>query len=212
VARALIAKSQRERIVDATAAIVAEKGLAKLTIPEISRRANVSNQTFYEMYSSKHDACLGAEKVGMHQALRVTRDAYDADQSDWPLAVAAGLRALIDYLASEPAHAHLSVVETFAASPEALDIRDASLRAFTAHLGGGEARIEQAPSIAVEAVAGGVWQVLHRYIAERRIGELEVLSAQIVYLALTPFVGVDAALRAALPAKPSAQRRRAASA
>ncbi|HEX4189084.1 MAG TPA: TetR/AcrR family transcriptional regulator [Solirubrobacteraceae bacterium] len=112
IPRPLIAKSQRERIVDATAAIVAEKGLAKLTIPEIARRASVSNQTFYEMYSSKHDAFLGAQRVGMHQALRVTDEAYTAHAKDWPLAVAAGLRALIGYLSSEPAHAHLTVVDT----------------------------------------------------------------------------------------------------
>ncbi len=67
--RQLIVKSQRERIVDATAAIVAEKGLAALTIPEIARRANVSHQTFYDIYTSKHEAFLGAQKVGMHQAL-----------------------------------------------------------------------------------------------------------------------------------------------
>ncbi|HLH13985.1 MAG TPA: TetR family transcriptional regulator, partial [Solirubrobacteraceae bacterium] len=42
--RQFIIKSQRERIVDATAAIVAEKGLAALTVPEIARRANVSHQ------------------------------------------------------------------------------------------------------------------------------------------------------------------------
>jgi AcrR family transcriptional regulator len=195
--RPLIAKSQRERIVDATAAIVAEKGLAKLTIPEIARRANVSNQTFYEMYASKHDAFLGAQKVGMHQALHITIDAYRAHEDDWPLAVAAGLRALIGYLSSEPAHAHLSVVDTFAASPEALDIREASLRAFAAYLRGGHEPSREVPTIAAEAVAGGVWQVLHRYIAEDRFAGLRDASSQIVYLALTPFVGPTEAARAA---------------
>ena len=65
---------------DATAAIVAERGLAALTIPEIARRANVSNQTFYDIYSSKHEAFLGAQKVGMHQALRITVEAYEAQR------------------------------------------------------------------------------------------------------------------------------------
>ena len=120
-----IVKSQRERIVDATAAIVAEKGLAGLTIPEIARRANVSHQTFYEIYATKHDAFLGAQKVGMHQALRVTVEAYDsARPRTGRAAVAAGLRALIDYLVSEPAHAHLTLVDTFGASPEAIEIRE----------------------------------------------------------------------------------------
>ena len=70
--RDVVVKSQRERIVDATAAIVAEKGFAGLTIPEIASRANVSHETFYEMYPTKHDAFLGAQKIGLHQALRVT--------------------------------------------------------------------------------------------------------------------------------------------
>ncbi|HWX51965.1 MAG TPA: TetR/AcrR family transcriptional regulator [Solirubrobacteraceae bacterium] len=194
----LIAKSQRERIVDATAAIVAEKGLAKLTIPEIARRANVSHQTFYEMYPSKHDAFLGAQKVGMHQALHVTIDAYDAHKYSWPLAVSAGLRALIDYLSSEPAHAHLSVVDTFAASPEALDIRQRALRAFAAYLRRGHELAEGVPSVAAEAIAGGIWQVLHHYIATGRIAELPALAPQISYFALTPFLGAEKAAETAL--------------
>jgi AcrR family transcriptional regulator len=203
IPRPLIAKSQRERIVDATAAIVAEKGLAKLTIPEIARRANVSHQTFYEMYPSKHDAFLGAQKVGMHQALHVTIDAYATHEDDWPQAVAAGLRALIDYLSSEPAHAHLSVVDTFAASPEALDIREKALRAFAAYLRRGYELAGDVPPVAAEAIAGGIWQVLHRYIAEERIAELPAASAQIIYFALTPFVGPQrAADTARQPSEP----------
>ncbi|HWX95537.1 MAG TPA: TetR/AcrR family transcriptional regulator [Solirubrobacteraceae bacterium] len=196
--RPLIEKSQRERIVDATAAIAAEKGLAKLTIPEIARRANVSHQTFYEMYPSKLDAFLGAQKVGLHQALHVTIDAYAMHEDDWPRAIAAGLRALIGYLSSEPAHAHLSVVDTFAASPEALDIREAALRAFAAYLRRGHQLAGDVPRVAAEAIAGGIWQVLHRYIAEDRIAELPAASAQIVYFALTPFVGPQKAAETAL--------------
>jgi AcrR family transcriptional regulator len=198
VPRLLIAKSQRERIVDATAAIVAEKGLAKLTIPEIAHRANVSHQTFYEIYPSKRDAFLGAQKVGMHQALRVTIDAYQQHEDDWPLAVAAGLRALIDYLSSEPAHAHLSVVDTFAASPEALDIRDTALAAFAAYLRRGYELSGAVPSVAPEAIAGGIWQVLHGYIANDRIAELPAAAPHLIYFALTPVLGPQRAAATAL--------------
>jgi AcrR family transcriptional regulator len=198
IPRQFITKSQRERIVDATAAIVAEKGLAKLTIPEIARRANVSLQTFYEIYASKHDAFLGAQKVGMHQALQISAEAYDAHGDSWPCAVAAGLRALIDYLSSEPAHAHLSVVDTFAASPEAIDIRDTALRAFATFLGPGCALAPELPPIASEAVVGGIWQILHHYIASNRLAELPDAACQLTYLALTPFLGPREAAAAAL--------------
>jgi AcrR family transcriptional regulator len=190
--RQFIVKSQQERIVDATAAIVAEKGLAALTIPEIARRANVSHQTFYDIYSSKHDAFLGAQKVGMHQALTVAVDAYQARQDDWPRAAQAGIHALIDYLASEPAHAHLSVVDTFAACPEAIEIRNSTLSAFATYFGPAYELARghmDVPAIAAEAIAGGIWQVLHYYVENDCLAELPGAAPQLTYFALTPFMG-----------------------
>jgi AcrR family transcriptional regulator len=201
--RQFIVKSQRERIVDATAAIVAERGLAALTIPEIARRANVSHQTFYSIYSSKHDAFLGAQKVGMHQALAVAVEAYQAQQPEWPRAARAGLCALIDYLASEPAHAHLSLVDTFAACPEAIEIRDSTLQAFAAYLAPGYELARsgvQVPAIAAEAITGGIWQILHHYIESDCIAELPGAAAQLTYFALTPFLGATDAAAYALSA------------
>jgi len=190
--RQVIVKSQQERIVDATTAIVAEKGLAALTIPEIARRANVSHQTFYDIYPSKHDAFLGAQKVGFHQALGVAVAAYEAEQDDWPRAVAAGVRALLEYLASEPAHAHLTVVDTFAACPQAIEIRSAALRSFATYLAPGYELARagtKAPAIAAEATVGGVWQVLHHYVENDCIAELPGAAGQLIYVALTPFLG-----------------------
>jgi AcrR family transcriptional regulator len=202
--RQSIVKSQRERIVDATAAIVAEKGLAALTIPEIARRANVSNQTFYGIYASKHEAFLGAQKVGLHQALGVTAAAYEAAGPDWPRAIAAGLRALIDYLASEPAHAHLALVDTFAANPEAIEIRNASMRAFASYLQPGRALASPdvtVPAIAGEAVVGGIWQVLHHYVENACIDQLPEATPQLTYMVLTPFIGAQPAAEVARAAK-----------
>jgi AcrR family transcriptional regulator len=189
--RQFIVKNQRERIVDATAAIVAEKGLQGLTIPEIARRANVSHQTFYEMYPTKDDAFLGAQKIGLHQALGITGQAYEAQGEDWPMGVAAGIRALLDYLASEPAHAHLTVVDTFAASPLATEIRDTGMHAFTAYLQPGYhySSARSVPGIAPEAIAGGIWQALHNHIEHEPIEDIAGLAPQLVYVALAPFIG-----------------------
>ena len=217
LSRKFIVNSQRERIVDATAAIVAAKGLAGLTIPEIARRANVSHQTFYEIYDTKHDAFLGALKVGMHQALLVLAKAYDAHAEDWPRAVAAGLEALIDYLVSEPAHAHLSLVDTFAASPEAIEIRDSALHAFSRlpqpGLRAGREAGREVPAIAAEAITGGVWQILHDYVDNGRISELPDVAPQIIYLALVALprsseAAAGAAQLSAAPCRPSVGRSR----
>ena len=191
--RQFIVKSQRERIVDATAAIVAEKGLAALTIPEIARRANVSHQTFYDIYRSKHDAFLGAQKVGMHQALGIAVAGLRGRRRGLAARGARGARALIDYLASEPAHAHLSLVDTFAACPEAIEIRnvdDAGASPPTSspayELAAARARCRRSPP---RPWLGGVWQIMHHYIENDRIDELRAAAPQLTYFALTPFVG-----------------------
>ncbi len=200
LAREEVVKSQRERIVDATAAIVAEKGFAGLTIPEIASRANVSHETFYEMYPTKHDAFLGTQKVGLHQALRVTAEAYGANEAEWHDGVAAGIHALTEFVCSEPAHAHLTLVDTFGASPAAIEIRESALAAFTDYLHPGfehaPAHLE-VPQIAAEAVAGGIWQVLHHYIEHERMHELCDAAPQLVYLTLNPFTGPELAAETA---------------
>jgi AcrR family transcriptional regulator len=201
--RELILKSQRERIVDATAAIVAEKGLAALTISEISRRASISNETFYSIYPSKHDAFLGAQKVGMHQALQITARAYGACEEDWPRAVGAGICALLGYLASEPAHARLALVETLAASPDAILVRQRAMEAFRVFLTPGTMLAEAppgGPELVPEAIAGGIWQVLHHCIESGSAATLPEIAPQLTYFSLAPFLGAERAAEAALSA------------
>jgi AcrR family transcriptional regulator len=200
--REAIEKSQRERIVDATAAIAAEKGLAALTIPEIAKRANISNQTFYAIYSSKNDAFLGAQKIGLHQALRIALSAYDSHGEDWPRAVAAGIAALLEYLASEPAHAHLTLVDTFAANPEAIQIRQEGMTGFRSYLMPGFELSGEGPQagseVIAEAITGGIWQVLHHYIEKDSTAALPGVAPQLTYFALAPFLGAEQAATVAL--------------
>jgi AcrR family transcriptional regulator len=207
--RHFIVKNQRERIVDATAEIVAEKGLAALTIPDIAKRANVSHQTFYEMYPTKQDAFLGAQKVGLHQALGIAVEAYETYTDDWPRGVAAGLRALLGYLASEPSHAHLTVVDTFAASPLATEIRDTGLHAFASYLQPGFHFPvgRSAPEIAPEAIAGGIWQVLHHYVEHDMLEQLPCAAPQLTFFTLAPFLGAKQAALIARQADKAAAKK-----
>jgi AcrR family transcriptional regulator len=199
--REVVASSQRERILDATAEIVAEKGLAALTIPEIASRANVSHETFYEMFKTKMDAFLGAQKVGMEAALGGGVSAWEAHMPDWPRAIDAGLRGVVGYLVSEPAYAHLTFVDAFGASPETIVIRDELLRAFATYFEPGYELGPEGfavPAITAEAAVGGCWQVIHQYIDNDRIDELEAAAPQLVYVLLTGFIGSERAAEAAL--------------
>ena len=98
----------------------------------------------------------------------------------------------MEFLASEPAHAHLTLVDTFAASPEAIEIRNASMRAFAGYLQPGyklAAPGRDVPAVAAEAVVGGIWQVFHYYIENECASQLPEAAPQLTYMALTPFIG-----------------------
>ena len=61
---------------------------------------------FYEHFADKEDAFLVAYEVGHGKALASVERAYMAE-SDWRLAVRAGIGALFGFLASEPSFAHI---------------------------------------------------------------------------------------------------------
>jgi hypothetical protein len=63
---------------------------------------------------------------------------------------------------------------------------------FASYLGPGYAlggASGEVPAIAAEAVAGGIWQVLHHYIENDSLGGLTGTGPQLTYFALTPFLG-----------------------
>ena len=108
------------------------------------------------------------------------------------------MRALLDYLASEPAHAHLNLVDTFAVTPEAIEIRNATMQGFAAYLRPGyEIAAKQhtdVTAVAGEAITGGIWQVLHHYVEKSIcVAKLPLAAPQLTYMALTPFLGPVAA-------------------
>src|SRR5207342_1518423 len=49
----VIARSQRERLLDAAIDVVAEKGYGATTVADLSKEAGISRTTFYEMFEDK---------------------------------------------------------------------------------------------------------------------------------------------------------------
>src|SRR5271167_851895 len=60
LSRAEVENHQRERILAATIAAVGTKGYGATTIGDITRRARVSRDTFYEQFASKEACFLAA--------------------------------------------------------------------------------------------------------------------------------------------------------
>lgn len=193
VSRSFVVHNQRERILDALANLSAAKGFGATTIPEIVQEAAVSVQAFYEHFSGKEDAFLVAYELGHRKALAIVERAYESHE-DWPAAVHAGIGVLFDFLASEPAYAHLALIDALTASPKAAAIAHDGMKPYTAMLEPGiDFGVNSYPpaSVAVEATTGALMELCFVYVANERTRDLPNVAARAGDIALRPFLGVS---------------------
>lgn len=180
--------SQRERIIRGTARVAVENSYGALSIPAISAAAGVSNQTFYEFFTSKRDAFLAAfqEIAGRAQGLTVEAMTTAADPLD---AIGIGVRALLEHIAENELFARLAFFELAMAGPTAMDHADAVLDHFTALIDPGAAagrRSGSASETIREAIGSGIWNVIQHEIFHGKRADLPNLAPEITRLALAP--------------------------
>src|SRR3954464_7556371 len=127
--REVVEASQRGRLLDAMAQVVAGKGYGATSVADVIATAGVSRKTFYEHFRDKLDCFLAAYDLGVEVLLATVR-AAGAGEND-PLAVTrARTRAYLRTLSKEPASARTFLVDVAAAGPEALERRRAVHRQF----------------------------------------------------------------------------------
>jgi AcrR family transcriptional regulator len=196
--RGFVEFNQRERIFDAIARLTARDGYQALNLEDIAAVAAVSLQTFYSHFENKEEAFLATYEVGHTRAKAAVNRALK-HQTNWIGGVRAGALALLEFLASEPALAHLSCVDILIAYPHVAG-RVAEANAAYAELLDMDI-VEGAPSkppmpIVGEAIVGGVFELLNDYILRGYTRRLPELADHVSYIALTPFIGRDAAAAA----------------
>ena len=200
VSRSFVVHSQRERILDAVTNLTAAHGYIDLKVEGIAEQAAVSLKAFYEHFADKEDAFLVAYEIGHAKALASTERAYTA-AGDWKLGVRAGLAALFDFLAAEPAFAHIALVDALVATELTAERSNIGVDALARMLVPGQ---EEAPGqtplapVTIEAIAGGIFELCLHYAFQDRISELPELTPSATYIALAPFIGGKEAARVAL--------------
>ncbi|PZS40503.1 MAG: hypothetical protein DLM62_02545 [Pseudonocardiales bacterium] len=124
--------AQRERLLRAVIAAVAQTGFADLTVTDIVRGARVSKAAFYVHFADKEDCFLAATREGGHLMLDRVADAArrlpagtSADE-----ALRASIAAFLGFLAGEPAFARAFYVDMPAAGPRAVQRIEAALHKF----------------------------------------------------------------------------------
>lgn len=175
----------------------AAKGFAAITVNDIVQEARVSRHTFYEHFPSGKEECfVAAFDEALGYLLAAIREAVERETTA-PARLRAGLTAVVELLAAEPALARLFVVEVFSAGPEAIQRRDAAMNAFVAMLGAGVWRAmpgESLSPILVETVLASIYGVTYRRVEAGQPDQLHEALPHLVYAALLPIAGEEAAL------------------
>jgi len=197
--RAFVVSNQRERIIDALAAVCARKGYRATTVEDVIAEAGVSRRTFYDLFTSKQQCFLVAYEVQMERVLEAVERAYSACEGSWSECMASALRTLLSLLIAEPNRARLLLVEVLSAGRPALECRHAALSRFGSLFEPGTVGLPLAPADAetvARAVIGGVAGALYSRIAAGQSDRLAEIGADLIYCMLVPYLGHKEAMAA----------------
>lgn len=192
--RAFVVSNQRERILSGVMIAVSREGYAATRVEDIIAVAGVSRRTFYDHFTNKEDAFLASYDLVLDQLLTGVSNAFAAGET-WTSRVRRGLAAFLNLLAAEPLLAQVCVVEALAAGPRALERRTRAMRSFQELLmpPPGDVLARTAPPVAIEAIVGGIYEVVYTRVTTDRTEELPSLLPSLLHSALLPFVGPEIA-------------------
>ena len=152
-----VVRSQRARIIQATAAVTKEKGYPNATVAQIVAEAGVAKEAFYRHFGDKQDAFLAAQDAPGQQILEALVRAYfSADE--WHERVWRAMRTLLELVAANPVMSHLRLVECYSAGPVAAHRGEEVARSFSIFLEEGYRQRPEAaalPRLVPHAIAGG---------------------------------------------------------
>lgn len=186
--RSFVAANQRERIIAAVGPAAAESGYADMSVEAILARAGVSRRTFYEHFKNKEDAFLAAYDAVVRRQARHIQRAY-LEKTSVRDRLRAGVRAYLEFTASEPDLARMCIVEVLAAGPRAMARRGEAMRMFAAII---EDNIHELipgcrrAAVSAEMIVGGIHEVVLSRILANRIDELPGLADDLLATVLMP--------------------------
>ncbi len=191
LSRSFVAANQSERILSAVAQAAAELGYAEMSVEAIIARAGVSRRTFYEHFRNKEDAFLAAYDAVVRQQARHIRRAY-LKETTVRERLRAGIRAYMQFMASEPEFARMCIAEVLAAGPRAIARRNEAMRMFAEII---EDNIHELvpgcprATLAAETIVGGIHEVVFNRILTDRIDELPGLADDLLATILMLDIG-----------------------
>jgi AcrR family transcriptional regulator len=197
--REQVEHNQRERLIAALAAAVAEKGYRAVTITDVTKQARVSRRVFYANFEGKEECFLAAFEVVAAHVRHLVAEAT-AKAGDWPRQAVAAARAVLAFFAAEPDLARLCLVESQAAGPAVSARFHEAVHEVVPYIERGRAErtaARELPPTTEESTIGALAMLASRKVAAGEAEALEDLLPEIAEFILAPYLGTEQAARIA---------------
>jgi AcrR family transcriptional regulator len=120
---------QQSRILDATVAVVAERGHSAASVAKVIARARVSRRTFQAHFDGLEDALFAVIDNALARVTALVRGAFDRRRS-WRANLRQGLADVLLFFDEHPALARVLLVETLTGSPALVEHRQDAIGSF----------------------------------------------------------------------------------
>ena len=195
--REFVVENQRQRIAAGMIAVVVERGYPATTVTQVVAAAGVSRRTFYNYYADKAEAFFDVYAQVTDFLCEVMFEAGGTERG-WPARVRAELDALLDCFTANPDLIGFTLIAPPAAGGEVAVAYRAFLDRLRELLIDGRPKRVRTPSPAAEyGVIGGLVALLVGALEDGGAESIKRLGPEATELALTPYLGREAAARAA---------------
>ncbi len=188
-------ESRRARVLrSAVETGLRERKFADLSSPRIAEGAGLPFEAVTELYPDPQACYLEALDVLGDELLQLIATP-ELVSAEWPAAVCDTIDTLLAHLAGSPARLMTLGVKALEAGPAAIaNIGDLAYELATLLTEGAPRRPRT--RIAIEGIAGGLWNILYCEALAGRGHRLPLLAEYISYVVLTPYLGAEAAVEA----------------
>lgn len=190
--------SERERLVAAMAELCAEQGYEETTVADVVQRAQVSEESFAEIFSGgKEEAMVAAINAVLSDTLSTVSGTYSQDRSEFESALSV-IKGILELMAAKPSGAYISFVVARQMGPGAAhEVYEAGTKMLTVVLERlweySESQVQ--PRNVARAALGGGEALVRREIVAGRAEQLPRLLPSFIYGATVPFLGQEEAMR-----------------
>jgi len=187
--REFVASHKRRRMMDAVAELTSEGGYEATKIADIVRRAAVARKTLYDNFDGKEDLFLSAIDATTTEVRELVEEAC-AQASSTEAGIVAGLEALLEFVAENPAASRMCMVEAISATPSSARLYDAAVADFVALFRKSAPPGADLPETIEESLVGGVAWIVQLQIRRGEAEQAPELLPELSQFVLSPYLGV----------------------